>query len=339
MNFPRIVSIRRLLMLLPVLQVLLPATPGGAQLPLGLESGAQIIIAINREKIGRGKAETTKAFSTSASSKLSFVVVRERGIRQSAEQAINIEELDGLMLPAFLQGAQASSKDILLYVHGYRSSVEGAVTNAVNYANSMHFTGTLVIFAWPSRNSLVAYFADVASADASTDQLIDLVKAISAISSIERIHVLAHSLGNDPVIKAVVKLKPSLRDWKSKLGELILCSPDVGREEFVKEVSKITEVVRGITLWASSSDRALSAANRVALRGVRAGQVPREGPIVMAKVDTVDVSSERRLWETNHDAYRQVDDLFSDLSGLLGTERTPPWLDPNKSPLARSQQE
>ena len=299
---------------------------------LRLESAGRLLIASNRE-IDPGSTSTT-AFSSRAARSLSFATVDEENQSQNADQPIRITVIDRADLPALFNslagragGAQTS---VLVYVHGFNNTVESATYLAADVVNKMAFKGSVIVFAWPSRGGFLPsdYHADVATAGASTTPIVELLRALDGIPSVERIHVLAHSLGNDPLIKALVSLRPAFAA-RSKLGEIILCSPDIGRSEFITLVGKSTGIVRGATLWASDSDRALKFAEALG-RTNRAGLISRAGPIIMNGVDTIDVSKEAKWFEVNHNAYRQVFGLFADLGGLLQTDRRRAWDDPDR---------
>jgi esterase/lipase superfamily enzyme len=295
---------------------------------LTLNSGARILVVSNRVKAPNVKLATTKGLSARGSDKLIYAVVDGAGARETAEQQIPVRELAASELDAFFASRPVQSRDVLVYVHGFNNSVESAVGIATDVANKISFGGDLIVFAWPSQASILSYQADIKSAEASVKPLQGLLQMLLANPTIAKVHVLAHSLGNDPAIKAVVLTQPSLPAGPSKLGELILCSPDVGRNEVIQAIGKVTGSVSGTTLWVSNSDIALAFASALG-RGVRAGQVPRgEGPIVMSGVVTIDVSRETRLFARNHNAYSQVERIFLDLAELFKPASARAWKNP-----------
>jgi esterase/lipase superfamily enzyme len=308
--------IRRLLAvgLIIASEVGLIGTAAGQVTPsLAPTSGANVLIATNRKRSGT-PAQSTRAFTSAITDTVIFARVRDTDLVSGAERDIPIQELSRPETSALLQKRENRAPgDILLYVHGFNNSIESAANIGRDVANKMDFGGQLLIFSWPSRGNLLSYAEDIRTADASTKQLLELLTFLGKQNSVERVHILAHSLGNDPVTKALAQLEIG----QGKIGELILCSPDVGREEFIQRMKKFGKTARGATLWVSDSDVALEAARALG-RGIRAGQVPAGlGPIVLDGLDTIDVSREARLFARNHNAYSQVDALFADLSGLF----------------------
>ena len=58
------------------------------------------------------------------------------------------------------------------------------------------------------------------------------------------------------------------------MGQLIMAAPDVDRDQFVQEIPRIRQFFRGLTLYASSVDKALGLSMRVAGGIPRAGDIP-----------------------------------------------------------------
>jgi len=108
------------------------------------------------------------------------------------------------------------------------------------------------------------------------------------------------------------------------LAELILAAPDVDRDLFIQYAPDVREIVAGMTLYASSADRALLASKEVARGFPRAGDVPAEGPLVLPRMDTIDVTAiGNEIFGLNHDVFATKRALINDMGGLLEGRRPP----------------
>jgi esterase/lipase superfamily enzyme len=70
-----------------------------------------------------------------------------------------------------LAGRVGSSRDILVFVHGYNTGAEDARRRLAQIVADSHFTGLPVLFNWPTRGELAGYVSDKDSATASRDAL------------------------------------------------------------------------------------------------------------------------------------------------------------------------
>src|SRR6266571_7206317 len=135
---------------------------------------------------------------------------------------------------------------------------------------------------------MTSYLYDRYSALFSRDAFMQTLSLISKDAGINEIYIVAHSLGNQIVVDALAHAEGSLA--KVRLAELILAAPDVDRDVFVGLSDRLKLATSGITLYASSADRALVASRALAGRS-RAGDVPPEGPIIIQGMETIDVTA------------------------------------------------
>ena len=78
------------------------------------------------------------------------------------------------------------------------------------------------------------------------------------------------------------------------------------------------QITRGLTLYASSNDRALVVSRNVAGGISRAGDVPAGGPIVLPGLETIDVSSMgEEMFGLNHNTFAAARSLIDDIFILL----------------------
>ena len=214
----------------------------------------------------------------------------------------------------------------LVFVHGYNVSFDDAIFRAAQIAHDIEFDGPAVAFSWPSRGGTWDYVYDINTAKGSRDGLRALLEMIARDTGVSAVNLIAHSMGNDPVIEVlreeaeIASRKGQVRDFK--LNEIIMAAPDVSRSVFEKYVSRFASLASGgVTLLASSNDLAMAASKRVARGLVRAGDVPKDGIIVLPGIESIDVSAANtEFFSTNHSTFADREHLVTDLRLLL--ERT-----------------
>lgn len=219
----------------------------------------------------------------------------------------------------------------IVFVHGFNNTVEDAVFRLAQIVWDTQFTGVPILFSWPSRGGVLNYLYDRESAVFSVDSLIELLALLERQTTLTTVHVVAHSMGNQIVTEALVRLgqTPPLHP----LGELILAAPDVDRDVFIGRAPHFKSLSRGVTLYASSADKAMLLSKQLA-QGPRAGDVPPEGPLVVPNVETIDVTAVGdELFGLNHDTFAAQRSLIDDIGRLILRGDRPPNL---RSPQIRS---
>jgi esterase/lipase superfamily enzyme len=183
------------------------------------------------------------------------------------------------------------SKDLFIFVHGFNTTFEDAARRAAQMAYDLDFDGTPVLYSWPSQGSVAAYPADEAAVAISGRKMADFLETVVAQSGAERVHVLAHSMGNRALIEAMqtylAKRAPDKR--QHIFGQIVFTAPDVDRDYFVDAIESLRGAAERVTLYASGNDHALHYSQLVhgAPRAGTAGDVI----IKLAGLDTIDMSA------------------------------------------------
>jgi esterase/lipase superfamily enzyme len=139
---------------------------------------------------------------------------------------------------------------------------------------------------------------------------------------IEQVDVLAHSLGNLVVLDALSNYAQTQNP--AQIGELVMAAPDVDRDQFIKMVPQVHKITKGMTLYASSADKAL-ALSRIPAIVPRAGDIVQGEPIVLQNLDTIDVTAVGdELFGLNHSTFADYRGLMNDISLILATGSHPP---------------
>lgn len=207
-------------------------------------------------------------------------------------------------------------KEVFLFVHGFRVTFDEAAKRAAQVSYDLGFDGVTVLFSWPSAGEAAGYGADYDSAAWSTPDLLRTVKLLAADPAINRIHIVAHSMGSVAVTAALDQLAhdPDGSVARAKLQEVVLAAADVDADILRRLIVNIRQTAQRITLYASRNDEALKLSET--LRGGR----PRAGdanPIFVAEgIETIDAS----LVDTSfvgHSYYGDNRSVLSDIFYLL----------------------
>ncbi len=183
------------------------------------------------------------------------------------------------------------SKDLFIFVHGFNNTFEDAARRAAQLAYDLDFDGTPILYSWPSQGSATAYAVDEAAVGISGRKMADFLETVVAQSGAERIHVLAHSMGNRALIEALqtylAKRAPDKR--RHIFGQIVFTAPDVDRDYFVDAIDSVRAAAERVTLYASGNDYALRSSQFLhgAPRAGSAGDVI----IKLPGLDTIDMSA------------------------------------------------
>ncbi|MGQ0673689.1 MAG: alpha/beta hydrolase [Hyphomicrobium sp.] len=237
-------------------------------------------------------------------------------------KAMTREEL--LALVAERLSASRTFKDhALIFVHGFNTSFDNAVYRTAQIANDLRFDGATFLYSWPSGGAVASYTYDRESAGQSEPFMRDFMRLVMQESKAKSVSVVAHSMGNLPVLQVLKDLKNSSPGLL--LSQIILAAPDVDRDNFENIAREIKGFAKGITLYAAANDRALNVSRRFHGGVPRAGDVPASGPVVTEGVDTIDVTAvSTDSLGINHSGYAENSVLLNDISLLIQTGERPP---------------
>jgi esterase/lipase superfamily enzyme len=214
---------------------------------------------------------------------------------------------------------QTQAKSALIFVHGFNTSFEDAVYRNAQIIYDLDYHGLSVLYSWSSRGAAIDYRYDIDSAYSGRDGFIFLLKKLRDDYGIERIDVLAHSMGNLLVLDALKNSAATATP--ARVDQLIMAAPDVPRDSFERQLPDIQKIASGTTLYASGADKALAASKLLAIYP-RAGDVPAEGPIILPNLDTIDVTAiGDEFLGLNHTEFATNRSVMDDLKILLDSQK------------------
>jgi esterase/lipase superfamily enzyme len=207
----------------------------------------------------------------------------------------------------------------LFFLHGYNVTFEGAAIRAAQIGYDLKSPAT-AFFSWPSRGNVAAYPADEASIEASERSITDFLVEFTANCGAEKIHVIAHSMGNRGLLRALQRIAANAQTrGKVKFGQVFLAAPDVDRDLFLDLARLYPDHAERTTLYASDADLPVHLSSKI-------HDAPRAGyylPYTVAPgVDTVAVP-DFDIDLLGHSYFAQAEALLHDIYDLMRHNQAP----------------
>jgi esterase/lipase superfamily enzyme len=213
-----------------------------------------------------------------------------------------------------LSGRDSSERTAIIFVHGYNVSFEEAALRAAQIGVDLSVTGAMAFFSWPSQGSVISYRADEATIEFSEDNIADFMLDFGARSGARTLHIIAHSMGNRGVLRAVNRIVSKVKRRRQKqFGQIILAAADVDADLFRKLSGAYTTLAQRTTLYVSSRDLAVEA-SRWLHQFPRAGLLP--PPLVIPGIDTINVTN-ADLTALGHGYVGSARDVLQDMHDLI----------------------
>lgn len=214
---------------------------------------------------------------------------------------------------------RAPRDEVFVFVHGYNVTFEDAARRTAQIAYDVNFRGAPIFFSWPSQGGLLQYTVDETNVSWAVPHLRQFLLDIARRSGARSINLIAHSMGNRALTRAIQEISIQLRDQQTLFNEVVLAAPDVDAEIFKRDLAPaLIRSARRVTLYASANDQALVASHKV--HGYpRAGDSER-GLVVLPGIETIDVSTVDTSF-LGHSYYGSSHPILLDLDQLLNLAR------------------
>ena len=185
--------------------------------------------------------------------------------------------------------ANSGGRNAFLFVHGYNVSFADAARRTAQMAYDLSFDGAPVFYSWPSQASLAGYTIDESNIEWSTAHIKQFLVDFAEKSKAENLYLIAHSMGNRGLTRALQTLMLERPDLRGRFREIILAAPDVDAEVFRRDlVPALRQAGQRVTLYASSNDLALKASKEV--HGYARAGDSGDGLVVLPGLETIDAS-------------------------------------------------
>ncbi|MDT2024190.1 alpha/beta fold hydrolase [Methylocella sp. CPCC 101449] len=223
-----------------------------------------------------------------------------------------------------LSGRIGSNRDVLVFVHGFNTSLEEARFRLAQIVADGRFGGVPILFTWPAQDGLLAYASAKENATVSRDALTTLLNEISALPSVGRVHVLAHSMGAWLAMEALRESAIGSRSLlNGRLGNVMLAAPDIDVAVFRQQMARLPGA--NVSVFSSTSDRALNLSSRLVGERVRVGAINPTDAKDRAELDRLgvkvyDLSAFSDGW-INHGAYASTPDVVRQIGAQIARPR------------------
>jgi esterase/lipase superfamily enzyme len=193
-------------------------------------------------------------------------------------------------LASHISGRIGANRDVLLYVHGFNTGYDEARFRLAQITADARFGGVGVLYTWPAHGSLLDYGAAKESATIARDSLSRLLRRISEVPDIGRLHILAHSMGAWLTMEALRENAISgAPDLNGKLGDVMLAAPDIDLDVFRQQLARLDP--SHIFVLAAANDRALSLSRTLAGDRPRLGALDANDPKDRAALEELGVKA------------------------------------------------
>lgn len=228
--------------------------------------------------------------------------------------------------------ARSRQRDVLVFVHGFNVSYDEAVVRAAQVAANMPFNGAIVVYSWPSQGGIDNYERDGEVVDESLDPFVEFLTELGRrLPASTDINLLVHSMGNRLVTRSLWHL-PDEFTSPARFREIVLCAPDVGVDEFRRNMRRTIDMADRVTLYKNCNDSALIASKWKNMEE-RAGEC--FNPILIEGMDSIETA----VVDTSllgHSYYGSNTSILRDLFAIIKEHRPAEdreWLDRKTIPL------
>lgn len=165
---------------------------------------------------------------------------------------------------------QSQTKDIYLFVPGFKVDFAYPVLVAAELWHYMGYPGAFIAYSWPSRQRLRDYLVDVETTTFTAQHFRMLLIYLALNTDARRIHILCYSAGARIVSQALYELRlmgfgypvDQLKN-KLKIGQVMFTAPDIDLMLFAARYrDRFEDIADSITIYTNANDTALNWALR-----------------------------------------------------------------------------
>ncbi|MGI9476973.1 MAG: alpha/beta hydrolase [Hyphomicrobiaceae bacterium] len=232
---------------------------------------------------------------------------------------MRIHDLDDEGFFNSLFSAIGPERRAFVFVHGFNVSFKDAARRTAQIVHDLRFDGAGIMYSWPTEQigwgnpDATAYTEAENNAIWSTYHFTDFLRDVIRRTDAEKIHLVAHSMGNRLVTEALMALRAQLApDERGRIGEVILTAADIDAGTFRDHIApRLAEVVPRVSLYASDKDQALGFSESVH-RLPRIGRTYAALPMPVPTVEVVD-ATEAETDYFGHDYYGTAEAIIADI--------------------------
>ena len=207
--------------------------------------------------------------------------------------------------------------DAMVFIPGFNTTFGDVARRTAQMSYDLGFSGAPIMFSWPSDGSFLGYLSDREDIEWSVPHIERFLTEILEEGSPRRLHLIAHSMGNEGLLRALTFMATRRdADAPPLFENVILAAPDFDAQIFVEQTApRVRGISRRWTVYVSDKDGALNISSRIR-SAKRLGL-----PVTLAPgVDTVDATGvEVTPWSVPefHSYYATKQLVIADLIGVL----------------------
>ena len=209
----------------------------------------------------------------------------------------------------------SGGRNAFLFVHGYNVTFRDAARRTAQMSHDLQFDGAPVFYSWTSQGAKAAVTVDEQNIEWAQANIKGFLDDFFGRSDADNVFLIAHSMGNRALTRAVASLlaeKPSIRQ---RLREVILAAPDIDAEVFRRDIAPaLTASNTPVTLYAASDDLALEASKKI-YGYPRAGDSG-QGIVVIPGIETIDATGTDTSL-LGHSYYADSRSVLNDISDVI----------------------
>ena len=133
--------------------------------------------------------------------------------------------------------AESETKQAFVFIHGFNVCFEDAARRTAQMACDLAFDGAPIFFSWPSQGTFRGYLVDETNIEWATPDLALFLRQVSEDSGAETVHLIAHSMGNRALVRALEDIAATNRDSRLRFEEVILTAPDIDADVFARDIA------------------------------------------------------------------------------------------------------
>lgn len=238
-------------------------------------------------------------------------------IHPDREDFVRIRKIEALSSSEFLRLIGRDHRfrkqdGLLLFVHGYNNSFNDALMRLAQVSHDMPFSGTPVLFSWPSSNFFHRYTADADVVKESSQELQRFLDALATSIPTSDWRILGHSMGSRVVEETLARLALTRR-----IAELAFVAPDISKKALLGAMGMFNKSAERTSLYASSWDLPLVLSRGVNSRS-RAGST-NGGIVTHSHLDSIDSSNVNPILtaDLRHTYFANQPTVLDDLNELM----------------------
>ena len=222
-----------------------------------------------------------------------------------------------------IKGRVAKSKEskAFVFVHGYNVTFEDAARRTAQMTYDLGFDGAPVFYSWPSQGRKRFYLKDEANIEWSERNIKQFLTDFLARSEAQNIYLIAHSMGNRGLTRAVSSLIQSNPQAKNRFKSIMLAAPDIDADVFKRDIAPhLLDAAQNVTLYVSSADRALNLSKT--FHGHRRAGEAGDNVLIIDGIHTIDASQVKSSF-LGHSYYAEARSIVSDIFAIIHTFKNP----------------